>query len=223
MYIIIAGTGVIGQQIAKVLISNNHDIVAIDLDAEVCEMMYAETGALTINGNATDLNVLKKAGANKADVIITLMHNAADNIACGLLAKSLGIPKIVARVRNPLYENAYKLAGFTSVLNAADLLVNDIIMEVEQPEVKKIMSLGNGKANIYAVKIPSESKKIGMRIKDITQDKRFPNDCVFIGFYKEEQGDFLIPRGNHSLHEGDTVFLVSTNKHIDQATTFLTK
>ena len=223
MYIIIAGTGVIGQQIARLLIANNHDIVVIDLDQDVCEMMYSETGALTINGNATDINVLKKAGANKADAIVTLMHNAADNIACGLLAKSLGIPMIIARVRNPLYENAYKLAGFTSIVNAADLLVNDIITEVEQPEIKKIMSLGNGKAEIYAVKIPEKSKKVGMRIKDITQDKHFPNECVFIGFYKEDQGDFLIPRGNHSLQTGDTVFLVSTSKYINQATTFLTK
>jgi trk system potassium uptake protein TrkA len=101
MYVIVAGAGVIGIQITQMLLANKHDVVAIDRDANVCEAVYAETGALTIHGNATDLDVLEKAGAKKADAVVCLMHLAADNIACALLAKSLGVPRIIARLRNP--------------------------------------------------------------------------------------------------------------------------
>jgi len=221
MYVVVAGAGIIGHQITKMLVENKHDVVAIDRDQDVCESIYADTGALTIHGNATDINVLERAGADKADVILCLMRYASDNIACALVAKSLGIPRIIARLRNPRYEEAYKLAGITSIVRMADLLVSQIIMEVEQPKVRSIMTLGGGKAGIYAVKILPEAKTVGMKIKAIAQHKKFPSECVFMGIYREQDDDFRIPRGNHSLKEGDTVFLSSKSQDIKEATDFL--
>lgn len=223
MYIIVAGAGMIGYEITKKLVENKHDVIVIDKDADVCESVYTETGALAINGNATNIRVLEKAGAHKADIILCLMRNAADNIACSLIAKSLGIPRIIARLREPLYEQAYKLAGVTTIVRMADLLVNQIMMEIEKPKVKKIMTLGGGKAEVYALKIPQKARILGITIKEIAQNKGFPNECVFMGIYKEDTGDFLIPRGSSELHEEDTVFLVSTSQYIKQATDFLTK
>lgn len=223
MYVIVAGAGIIGQEITKVLTENKHDVVVIDKDPDVCESIYAETGALTINGNATDIHTLEKAGASKADVVLCLMHQSADNIACALLARSLGIPRIVSRLRNPRYEEAYVLAGVTSIVRMADLLVNQIIMEIEQPKVRKIMTLGGGKAEIYAVKIPESAKIAGMTIKEVAQKKDFPSECLFVGLYKEEKGEFLIPRGSHVVDEGDMVFLLSKGKFIKKATDLITK
>jgi len=221
MYIIIAGAGVIGQEITQILVENKHDVVAVDKDPEVCESVYSETGALIINGNATDIHMLQRAGAAKADVLVCLMHNPADNIACALLAKSLGVPRIIARLRNPPYEEAYKLAGVSSIVRMADLLVNQLIMEVEQPRIRKIATLGGGKADIYAVKLPLGARSVGMAVKDIAQSKDFPEECVFVGNYDEDEEIFQIPRGANVLHEGDTVFLVSNSQHIKQAADFL--
>jgi trk system potassium uptake protein TrkA len=223
MYIIVAGGGAIGQPLTKMLVENNHDVVVIDKDANVCESVYAETGALTIHGNATDLRILEQSGAAKADVITCLMYSSADNIACALLAKSLGIPRIIARLRFPAYEEAYKLAGVTSIVRMADLLINQIMMEIEQPKVRKITTVGGGRAEIYSVKIPQNAKSIGMTIKDIAQHPDFPTECVFMGIYREDRDDFLIPRGNHTLQEGDDVFLVSKGQYIKAATAFLRK
>ena len=128
MYIIIAGAGLIGYQVTKELVENKHDVVIIDRESDVCESIYSETGAIAICGNATDINTLEEAGANKADALLCLMRSAADNIACSLLAKSLKIPNIIARLRNPRYEGAYKLAGVTTIVRMADLLVNQIMM-----------------------------------------------------------------------------------------------
>jgi len=221
MYVIVAGAGLIGYEISKQLVENKHDVVVIEKDVKVCEVLYTETGALVINGDATDLKNLEKAGADKADVILCLMRNAADNIACALLSKSLQIPRIIARLRDEHYEEAYRLAGVTTIVRLAELVVNQILVEIEQPKVKKIVSLGSGKAEIYAVKIPGNSKSVGMAIKDITQHKNFPENCTFLGVFKGEDEDFLIPRGNYVLCEGDTVFLVAPGEHIKQATDFL--
>lgn len=223
MFVIVAGAGLIGGAITKMLAQNRHDVVVIDVSREVCESVHADTGTMTIHGSATDIQVLEEAGATKADVILCLMRNDADNIACALLSKSLKVPRIIARLRNPRYEEAYKLAGITTIVRMADLLLNQIMTEIEQPRVKKIMTLRGGKAEIYAVKIPEKARGIGMAIKEIAQKKSFPSECVFMGIYRQATGDFLIPRGNHVLREEDIVFLVSRSQYIKKATDFLTK
>lgn len=53
-----------------VVVGKKHDVVAIDEDQRVCETIYSETGAMTINGSATSLRTLKRAGADKADAVI---------------------------------------------------------------------------------------------------------------------------------------------------------
>jgi trk system potassium uptake protein TrkA len=223
MFIIVAGAGIIGKEIIKMLVENKHDVVVIDKDKDVCEALYAETGAMTINGNATDLTVLEEAGAAEADVVLCLMRSHADNIACSLLAKSLGVSRIVARLRDPRYEQAYIEAGVTTVASVADLLINRIIMEVEQPEVKQIMTLGGKRAGIYVVKIPVGARSVGRKIMEITGQPEFPRECVFMGIYREEDGTFLIPRGDYVIREEDTIFLISKPEFIGNAAGLLIK
>ncbi|MBN1163792.1 MAG: TrkA family potassium uptake protein [Candidatus Krumholzibacteriota bacterium] len=221
MYVIIAGAGRVGSEITRIMANNKHDVVVIDIDPHTCELLFSETGAMTINASATILRTLKKAGADKADALICLMHNEADNIACALLAKSLGVPRIVARMVDPTYEEAYRISGATTLVRSVDLLINQIVMEMENPEVKKVFTLGGGKAQIYSVKIPPGSRVINMAIKDITRLKDFPDECVFLGIYSEEKDDFYITRGEHVVNEGDNIFLVSKSEFLKKATKIL--
>ena len=223
MRIIVAGAGVTGYLLLKMLVAKKHDVVVIDLDREVCEEVYAETGAMTIHGSATDIRILEKAGMQNADVVLCLVRHDSDNIAISILAKSLGVKSIIALLRKPEYAPAYKSAGVTTIISLTDLLLHQLMMEIEQPNVKSIMPLGGGKAEIYAVEIPPGAKSIGMTVREITEQRSFPQECVFVGIYHEDSDIFCIPRGDHDLKEWDTVFLVSNSQYIKPATDFLTK
>ncbi|MEA1973811.1 MAG: TrkA family potassium uptake protein [Candidatus Cloacimonadota bacterium] len=223
MYIIIAGAGSIGFAVTKALIENNHDVVVIDKDRDACEYLFAETGAVTINDSATNIKVLKNAGAQKADTLVCLMRNDADNISCALLAKSLGLTNVVARLRREQYEQAYKIAGIHSIVNMSEIVGDRILVEVEKPKMKKIFTLGVGKAGVYAFIIHENSCVEGMTIQEISQNKDFPEDCIFVGIFKKRNENFLIPRGQHIIDIDDTVFIMSKIKYIDQVTKFLNK
>ena len=223
MRIIVAGAGVTGYLLLKMLVAKKHDVVVIDVDREVCEEVYAETGAMTIHGSATDIRILQKAGMQNSDVVLCLVRHDSDNIAISVLAKSLGVKSIIALLRKPEYEPAYKSAGVTTLISLTDLLLHQLMMEIEQPNVKSIMPLGGGKAEIYAVEIPPGAKSIGMTVREITEQRGFPQECVFVGIYHEDSDIFCIPRGDHDLKEWDTIFLVSNSLYIKPATEFLTK
>ncbi len=223
MRVVVAGAGVLGYQVLTMLVANKHDVVVIDKDRETCELVYAETGAVIIHGSATDIKILEKAGVNKSDAIACLLRNDADNISTAILAKSLGVPSIIVVLRKPDYEEAYRTVGVSKIISLTDLLSHQIMMEIEQPKVRKILSIGGGKAEIYAVQIPVDARSVGMKIKEIAKQKSFPQDCVFMGIYNEEEDNFSIPRGDHMLNKWDTVFLVSHGGSVKQATDFLTK
>ena len=138
------------------------------------------------------------------------------------MAKSLGVPSIIALLRKPEYEPAYRSAGVTTIISLTDLLLHQLIMEIERPSVQSIMPLGGGRAEIYAVEIPAGAKSVGMTVKEITEQAGFPKECVFVGIYHEDSDIFCIPRGDHDLKERDTVFLISNRQYIKPATDFLT-
>ncbi|MHC1743432.1 MAG: TrkA family potassium uptake protein [Syntrophobacteraceae bacterium] len=223
MRVIVAGAGVTGYQIIKMLVANKHDVVVIDKDRETCEMVYTETGAVIVHGSATDIRVLDRAGARNADVVVCLIRNDADNIATAILAKSLGVPSIIALLRKPDYEEAYRSVGVSTIISLTDILTHQILMEVEQPRVKKILTIGGGKAEIYAIEIPPDATSVGQTVKEIAQRKRFPKDCVFMGIFNEKEGRFTIPRGDDRLSKYDTVFLISNSQNITVVADLLTR
>ena len=83
------------------------------------------------------------------------------------------------------------------------------------------MTLGGGKAEIYAVKIPEHVEVVGRTVREIAGSEKFPKECVFTGVYREDDGDFFIPRGDHVIRGGDTIFLVSKRQRIKPATDYL--
>jgi trk system potassium uptake protein TrkA len=200
----------VGGRLARRLLEKKHDVVLIDTDRDVCNKLYAETGVIAITGKAARMDVLKEANTEKADVVVVATPNDADNLACAILAKSLGVPRIIVRMRDPSYENAYQVAGVSKIVRVTDLMVNQMLMEIENPKVRRISTIGGGRANIFMVTVPTGALVAGQTIRQIAESRSFPEHCVFIAIYAGGRGEFTIPRGEQVISEGDELFLIST-------------
>jgi trk system potassium uptake protein TrkA len=221
MYIVVAGGGTVGGRLVRSLLEKRHDVVLIDADREICNKLYAETGVIAINGKATQIDVLKEAGTQKADIMVIATPFDADNLACAILARSLGVPRIIVRMRDPDYENAYKVAGVTKVVRMTDLIINQMIMEIENPRIRPITTIGGGRANIFMVVVPTGARVAGKSIREIATMEGFPPQCIFIAVYSEQRGEFNIPRGEQVIHEGDELFLIATAGSIRKVDEFV--
>ncbi|MFQ6039429.1 MAG: potassium channel family protein [Candidatus Poribacteria bacterium] len=222
MYIVVVGAGMVGGELARRLVADKHDVVIIDQNKEVCDRLYAEIGVVAVNGDAEKIEVLHEADIEKAEVVVVAMDNDAENLACAILAKSFGVPQIIARMRDPAYEDAYRLAGVTSIVHVIDLMINEMIMDIEHPKVRRITTIGGGRADIFMVIIPPGAKVAGKRVEDIAKNPKFPSQCIFIATYNREKEEFAIPRGGQVINEGDEVFLISNAENIKEAADFLT-
>lgn len=222
MYIIVGGAGIVGGVLASKLIANKHDVVVIDQDKKKCDKIYMETGVVAIHGGVSQMEVLHEAGINKADIVVAATVNDVDNLALSILAKSLNVPRIIVRMRDPMYEKAYQIVGVDSIVRVTDLMVNQFVLDIENPDVKRISSICGGRADIFTTIISENSKVVGQAISEVANHRKFPSQCVFTAIYNPQKGEFDIPRGDRVLDVGDEVFLVSTAKEIQKALDFLT-
>jgi len=221
MYIIIGGVGMVGMELARRLVENKHDVVIVDADERVCDKVYAELGVVAINGNIARIETLTEANIDKADCLVTCTGNDTDNLACAILAKSLGVPQVICRMRNPSYENAYKLVGVTSVVRVTDLMVNLMIVEIEKPKVRRVLAIGGGKADIYSLVVPEGARVAGHTVQEIARDPGFPPDSIFIAVFDRDKGEVSIPRGQQIINEGDQLLMISPAEQIKKVTDFL--
>jgi trk system potassium uptake protein TrkA len=220
MYIIIAGGGIAGRNLTKSLVQK-HDVIVIEKEQSVAEKIYSRYGAVTVLGSATRIDILKEAGIEKCDVAIAVMSDDADNLSFSLLAKNFGVEKILVRMREPEYENAYQMAGATNIAATMELIVDRFITDIEEPDVRKVASLGDGKAEVSILTIPHESKISGMKISEIVSQQNFPENCVIAGIFDKAQDRYIVPRGNREIFAGNQVFLVASKDDMERAADFL--
>ncbi|MCK4968187.1 MAG: NAD-binding protein, partial [Candidatus Aenigmarchaeota archaeon] len=72
MYVIVVGGGKVGLPLAETLAAHKHDVVIIESDKKKCESIVDEFNGIIINGEGNDIDVLKEAKIEKADVFVAV-------------------------------------------------------------------------------------------------------------------------------------------------------
>ena len=103
MRIVVAGAGEVGTHLAKMLGSEEHELVVIDNDVERLKAVRNAFDVLTIEGNANSITHLKEAKISKADLFIGVTYSEDVNINSAVLSKKLGAKKTIARIDNQEY------------------------------------------------------------------------------------------------------------------------
>ncbi|HHI69125.1 MAG TPA: TrkA family potassium uptake protein [Planctomycetes bacterium] len=221
MYVIIAGGGIAGSTLAKEFADRRHDVVVIEQNKSACEDLYAHTGAVTIHGSALDIRTIKEAGAEKADLAIGALYKDADNLTFAILAHTFKIPKIIVKMRDPAYEEAFRAAGVDTVCDMIQMLRSRVMAEVETPNLQILAPLKAGQARLVMFHLPHALFPEGVMVRDLVRNPAFGKGCLFAGILHSETGKLVLPRGDDRIGPGDQVFAVLDTEGFAQVSGFL--
>lgn len=219
MYIVIAGGGIVGRGITKIL-SKNHDVVVIDPVYENCEKISSKYGAVAVQGDGTKLATLREAGIEKCDVAIGVMGEDSKNLLFALLSKNHSVKEIFVRMRDPEYREAYEMAGATNIGHSVQMMVNKFVLDIENPAIRRVASLKNGKAEVSIITLEGGARVSGQKIMDIANQKNFPKDIVIAGLFDTENDAFIVPRGSTVIEDRYQIFLVGPREAVNKAFKF---
>ena len=99
MKVIVIGDGKVGRTIVEQVCEEGHEVVVIDTKSESIEQAIDKYDVMGIVGNGASYDILKSAGADKANVVIAATSSDETNILSCLIAKKLGAKATIARVR----------------------------------------------------------------------------------------------------------------------------
>ncbi len=115
MYVIIAGCGKLGSGLARILSAQGHDVVAICSEGERAPLQRGFDGVI-VCGNPSDADVLRAAGAEKADLLVAATADDNLNVMVTQIARQFfSVPTVLARVSDPEREKIYRDMGLTTV------------------------------------------------------------------------------------------------------------
>jgi trk system potassium uptake protein len=222
MYIVIAGGGLLGLTLAEHLVARKHDVLVVDADPQVCDYAQTEIGVMVHCGSATSTKVLESIGLKRADIAVAMMREDASNLAFLLLAKSCGVPRRLVRMREQDFEEPYLLAGATAIASSVTPLIDQLIVNIEYPEIKSLMRIGKGNIDVFEVRVPEDAYIAGMTVEAVVHTMGFPATCNFVAV-ETSDGAVEIARGTTIIPGGSNVIVLAMEADLDHIIRLLTK
>jgi trk system potassium uptake protein TrkA len=210
MYVLIANEIPLGRQVASALVTHGHEVSYVDRDIDYCNMISTELGCLVVHGETTNMRVLHSAGIERADALITLHEKDIRNILVGLFGRQFGVRQIVALLRQEHYRAAYELAGIETVLSAFGFLLNELLIAVEAPTIRRVMALGDGHIELAEIDLSEDCPLIGETIDSLYFHDDFPRGAMVLGILHQNEQKLSLPRDKPTLRIGDEVLVVGT-------------
>lgn len=218
MNIVIAGDGEVGFHLAKMLSKENHDITIVDPHRELLQMVESNTDLLAITGDSTSVSVLEQAQVDKADLMISVLHEEQTNIVTSILAKKLGAKRIICRVNNPEYlkiENKalLKSVGIDFIISPEFIAAQEIIHLLKQSAATEIHNFSDGRLSLFLTRFGENAELISKNLCDIADEYA---DLDFKAIAIQRNGKTIIPKGENCFEPGDLAYIISKPESVDR-------
>jgi trk system potassium uptake protein TrkA len=204
MYIVIAGGGKVGANLARSVLDLGHEVTLVEQRRERFELLEDEFEHNVQLGDATELYVLERAGiARPPDLVVAVTGDDEDNmIICQIARERYGVEKVIARVNDPRNQEHFDLLGISPTISATSIILAMIEHEVPAHGLIHLLELRKENLEIVEVQLDADSPCVGKQISRI----QLPSGARLITVMREGQAQMA--DGETKLKAGDQVLAV---------------
>jgi trk system potassium uptake protein TrkA len=203
MYIIIAGAGKVGWNLARELIGEGHEVTLVENDRNRFLTVEEELEHNVQHGDASELWVLERAGIVRADMVVAVTGDDEDNMLISQVAKEKYLVEhTIARVNNPRNLEHFELLGIRPVVSATDLILRLIEHEVPHHGLVHLLDLRQEQLEIIELEVADDAPAAGKTIGEL----ELPEGCLVVSVLRNGTG--FVPKAETVVEAGDEVLVV---------------
>ena len=203
MYVLVAGAGKVGWNLARELIAKGHEVTLVEGNRRRYLIVEQELEHSVQYGDATELWILERAGIQRADMVIAVTGDDEVNmLICQVAKEKYLVDRIIARVNNPRNLQHFKLLDILPAVSATDLILRLIEHEVPKYGLVHLLDLEEEQLEIIEMEVADDAPAAGRKVVDIN----LPEGSLIISVLREGGG--IVPKGDTVIEPGDEVLLV---------------
>ena len=209
--VMILGGGRIGFYVANSMEEQNISVKIIEKDAERCKFLLKSLKkSVILNGDGSDQKLLEEENIQDMDVFAAISNNEELNIMASILAKSLGVKKVITIVNKTDYLPLANNLGIEAVLSPRLITASTILKYVRSDNILSLTTVAEGKAEIMEVEIKESSAFAGKTLFDFELPKK-----TLIGAIIRDN-DVIIPSGEDKILINDKLIIFTLRESIKQ-------
>lgn len=218
MNILILGAGQVGATAAYQLATEEaNEVTIVDADPTALRDLQDRLDVRTVVGHASWPDVLARAGAKDADMLIALTNSDEVNmVACQVAYTMFQIPTKIARIRSAEYIEAEKLWQQASVpvdfrISPEELVTDHIEQLIHYPGAFQVLEFAKGAVRLVGARAHRGGLLVGQQIKAL-KDHIPGIETRIAAVYRS--GQSILPDGDTLIQENDEVFFIAARKDI---------
>ncbi len=219
MNVIICGAGQVGTGIAERLATEGNSVSMIDASAELVQRANDMLEVRAVHGNAAHPDVLERAGASDADMLIAVtLHDEVNMVACQVAHTLFDIPMKIARVRAQTYLEQSWSKLFSRGALPIDYIIspeievgNMILRRLQQPGAFDAASFADGRIAVLGINCGPECPVVDTPLSQLAQ--LFP-DLPAVTAAIVRRGRLFVPHGKDLLEAGDDAFVITPTEQV---------
>ncbi len=217
MKIIILGAGQVGASLAEHLADEQNDITVVDIDSDRLRELQDRLDIGAVTGQASHPDVLHRAGADDADMLIAVTNSDEINmVACQVAYTLFRTPTKISRIRALPYLEKRQMFNNDQipidVIISPELLVTRYIQRlIEYPGALQVLDFADGKVQLAAVKAYYGGPIVGNELRDIRS--HMPNvDTRVAAIFRRDHA--IMPMADTVVEADDEVFFIASRENI---------
>ena len=213
--LMILGGGRIGEMVAKAMEKQVENIRLIDINPDKCaHLSEVLDKTLVINGDGRNSDLLMEEGLKDMEAFIAVTSSSETNILSCVVAKRMGISKVIAEVENFEYIKLAEEMGVDSVINKKLITAGKIFRFTLSNKVRSIKVLNGTDAVVLEFIVNTNSKITTGKLKDL----HFPEEAIIGGFVRGNES--FIADSESTIRPYDQVVVFANPDAVDKVDKF---
>ncbi|MEF8776476.1 MAG: cation:proton antiporter [Haloarculaceae archaeon] len=206
MRVIVVGAGRVGQELSERLEERGEEIVLVDKDEAAVEEAR-ERGFTVQSGDGTDVNVLEKAGASNAKVVVAATRDDDVNLLVAQLAYTrFDTQTVVGRANQPANIDAFEDLGVQAI-SAGHAIASAMDNTIERPSISQWMAEEERQGDVQEIEL-TDRDLAGLTVSEVAA--KLPEGCLVAMVARD--GENHVPSGDFRVKHGDNLTIIGEDR-----------